>query len=436
MKLILPIEFYRQGGVERVICGTIEEWVEIDEVEEIILILPKKDIPHFQEKLPKSPIIKYESFTLPPKSLQSRILSLINKFSSLSDDFKAKKVKRFFKGLRRKYQSQFSIKYLANYYQATHCLYFLTNTLTPPNLDIPLAMVTHDVFWRFAPLSYPKSYIRKYDLSLLEWLKKVNIVFTVSEKTRQDIISIFPEFTNKITAIPNSGFPTKSNASQKSLSLAENSDESIGDLPIFYLPSSFGIYKDHLTLLKAGIQLAQKNVKFKIVLIGKETDNLIAGKISLSQQANSQEYIDYLHQCQEISQNNQNIMQEYFEGLGYASDEDVEKWYQKCSCVVFPSKYEGFGLALSEAVVRGIPAIVSDLEVFREQVELYKCGDMVDFFPVGDVDTLANCMEKFILHPRKKLSTEETDKRFSHWTWKETAKEYVRLLEEFSTIDN
>ncbi|MDJ0514859.1 MAG: glycosyltransferase [Trichodesmium sp. MO_231.B1] len=430
MKLILPIEFYRQGGVERVICGTIEEWIEIDEVEEIILILQKKDIPHFQEKLPKSPIIKYESFTLPSKSLQSGILSIINKFSSLSGNFKAKKVKRFFKRLSRKYQSKLSIRYLANHYQATHCLYFLANQLTPPDLDIPLAMVTHDVYWRFAPLSYPESYVRKYDLSLLEWLKKVNIVFTVSEKTRQDIISVFPEFTSKIITIANSGFPTKSNASQRLLGLAENSHESIGDLPIFYLPSSFGVYKDHLTLLKAGIKLAQKNLKFKIVLIGKETDNLIAGKITLSQQKKSQEYIDYVDQCQEISQNNQNIMQEYFEGLGYCSDEDVEKWYRNSSCVVFPSKYEGFGLALSEAVVRGIPAIVSDLEVFREQVDLYKCSDLVDFFPIGDVDALANCMEKFILNPRKRLSAEEIDTRFSHWTWRETAKEYVRLLGE------
>ena len=428
MKLIVPIEFYRQGGVEKVICGTIEELIE--EVEEIILVLPKKEIPHFQEKLPKSPIIKYESFTLPPKSLQSRILSVINKFSSLSGNLKAKKIQIFFKSIRRKYQSKFSIRYLANRYQATHCLYFLTNQLTPPDIDIPLAMVTHDVFWRFAPLSYPESYIKKYDLSLLEWLKKVDIVFTVSDKTRKDIISVFPEFTSKITPIPNSGFPTKSNTSQKLLTITENSHESNEELPIFYLPSSFGIYKDHLTLLKAGIKLAQKNLKFKIVLIGKETDNLIAGNISLSQQANSQEYINYLHQCQEISQNNQNIMQEYFEGLGYCSDEDVEKWYRKCSCVVFPSKYEGFGLALSESVVRGIPAIVSDLEVFREQVELYKCEDMVDFFPVGDVDTLANCMEKFILYPKSKLSAEEVDKRFSHWTWKETAKEYVRLLEQ------
>ncbi|NEP90609.1 MAG: glycosyltransferase family 4 protein [Okeania sp. SIO2C2] len=427
MKLIIPIEFYRKGGVERVICGTIEELIE--QVEEIILILPKKEIAYFQEKLPKSPIIKYESFTLPPKSLQSRILSVINKFSSLSGNVKAKKIQRFFKSIRRKYQNKLSIRYLANRYQATHCLYFLTNQLTPPGLDIPLAMVSHDVFWRFAPLSYPESYVRKYDLSLLEWLRKVDIVFTVSEKTRKDIISVFPEFTSKITPIPNSGFPTKSNTSQKLLTIAENSHESNEGLPIFYLPSSFGIYKDHLTLLKAGIKLAQKNLKFKIVLIGKETDNLISGNISLSQQANSQEYIDYLNQCQEISLNNQNIMQEYFEGLGYCSDEEVEKWYRKCSCVVFPSKYEGFGLALSEAVVRGLPAIVSDLEVFQEQVELYKCEDMVDFFSVGDVDALADCMEKFILHPKSKLSAEEVDKRFSHWTWRETAKEYVRLLE-------
>ncbi|NEP06903.1 MULTISPECIES: glycosyltransferase [Okeania] len=427
MKLIIPIEFYRKGGVERVICGTIEELIE--QVEEIILILPKKEIAYFQEKLPKSPIIKYESFTLPPKSLQSRILSVINKFSSLSGNVKAKKIQRFFKSIRRKYKKKLSIRYLANRYQATHCLYFLTNQLTPPGLDIPLAMVSHDVFWRFAPLSYPESYVRKYDLSLLEWLRKVDIVFTVSEKTRKDIISVFPEFTSKITPIPNSGFPTKSNTSQKLLTIAENSHESNEGLPIFYLPSSFGIYKDHLTLLKAGIKLAQKNLKFKIVLIGKETDNLISGNISLSQQANSQEYIDYLNQCQEISLNNQNIMQEYFEGLGYCSDEEVEKWYRKSSCVVFPSKYEGFGLALSEAVVRGLPAIVSDLEVFQEQVELYKCEDMVDFFSVGDVDALADCMEKFILHPKSKLSAEEVDKRFSHWTWRETAKEYVRLLE-------
>lgn len=51
MKLILPIEFYRQGGVERVISGTVEEWIKIDKRRgnNINFNLTKiKDIPHFE----------------------------------------------------------------------------------------------------------------------------------------------------------------------------------------------------------------------------------------------------------------------------------------------------------------------------------------------------------------------------------------------------
>ena len=428
MKLVLPIEFYRQGGVERVICGTVEEWIKLDEVEEIILILSKKNIPHFQEKLPSSPIIKYESFTLSPKSLQSRILSLINKLLFLSSNLKAEKVEKFFKSVHRKCRSDFSIKYLVNRYQATHCLYFLTNRLNPPNLDIPLAMVSHDVFWRFAPLTYPESYVKEYDLSLLEWLNRVNMVFTVSEKTRRDIISIFPDFHKKIKTIPNSGLPTKSGFSQNFSVSEENSSQLITETPVFYYPSSFGIYKDHLTLIKAGIKLAQKNLKFKIILIGKDTDNLMAGRFSLSQQSHSQEYAHYLHQCQQIYQNNENLIKEYFEGLGYCEEEVVERWYQKCSCVVVPSKYEGFGLALSEAIVRGLPVIASNLEVFQEQVELYKCSDRVDFFPISDVEALANSMERSLINPKNKLTTKEAEKRFYHWTWNHAAKQYIDFL--------
>jgi glycosyltransferase involved in cell wall biosynthesis len=202
---------------------------------------------------------------------------------SLSVKIKAQKIEQLIKNIRRQYETEFRIRYLAREYKATHCLYFLTNRLTPPNLDIPLAMVSHDVFWRFAPLTYPESYVKEYDLSLLEWLNKVDLVFTVSEKTRRDILSIFPGFSQKIQTIPNSGLPAKSSLSPNFSVSEDNSSEFITEVPIFYYPSSFGIYKDHLTIIKAGIKLAQKNLKFKIVLIGKETDNLIAGKISLSQ---------------------------------------------------------------------------------------------------------------------------------------------------------
>jgi glycosyltransferase involved in cell wall biosynthesis len=428
MRLIVPIEYYRRGGVEREIYSIIKELGK--EIEQIILILPKKEIVRFQNALPNSEAIVYESLAWEPLSVQCRIVSLLNKFLSLSVKIKAQKIEQLIKNIRRQYETEFRIRYLAREYKATHCLYFLTNRLTPPNLDIPLAMVSHDVFWRFAPLTYPESYVKEYDLSLLEWLNKVDLVFTVSEKTRRDILSIFPGFSQKIQTIPNSGLPAKSSLSPNFSVSEDNSSEFITEVPIFYYPSSFGIYKDHLTIIKAGIKLAQKNLKFKIVLIGKETDNLIAGKISLSQQSHSQEYVDYLHQCQQIYQNNENLIKEYFEGLGYSEEEVVERWYQKCSCVVVPSKYEGFGLALSEAIVRGLPVIASNLEVFQEQVELYKCGDRVDFFPVSDVEALANCMEQLLLNPKNKLSAEEADKRFSNWTWNHAAKQYIDFLEQ------
>lgn len=199
---------------------------------------------------------------------------------------------------------------------------------------------------------------------------------------------------------------------------------------IFYFPSSFGIYKDHLTLLKAGLILAKKKFNFKIVLIGKETDKFIQGELSLSQQNQTKEYVDYLAECKSIYTENKELINQYFLGLGYCDNEEVEKWYQNSSCVVFPSKYEGFGLALSEAIVRGIPVIASDLEVFSEQVTLYQCADLVKFFPQGNAEALATIMEEFIINPTPKLSENEIKNRFHNWTWEKVAQEYIKLLPE------
>ena len=45
--------------------------------------------------------------------------------------------------------------------------------------------------------------------------------------------------------------------------------------------------------------------------------------------------------------------------------------YAGCSALVYPSRMEGFGLPPLEAMLRGRPAIVSDLPVFRELYETH-----------------------------------------------------------------
>ncbi len=422
MKLIIPIEFYRKGGVERVIISLVSNLIE--SVDKIILVLPNKQIAYFQSLLPNSDVIIYESFSFPTSSLESKFLSALNKLLSVAKKLKLEGLQKSLAKRIQRFRIDARIDQLVRKHQATHCLYVLINRLKPPTVKIPLSGIAYDLFWRFAPLTYPDSYISLYDKYLLLWLEKADLILTISQKTRDDILTVFPnyQFASKLKAVPLAGFP--SHATENFL------QESETNIPTFYFPSSFGIYKDHLTLLKAGLKLAEKNINFKIVLVGRETDSLINGSLKLSQQSKTQEYQSYLEKCNRLCKDNKILFDKYFVGLGYCEYKEVESCYETCSCVVVPSQYEGFGLAVSEAIVRGLPVIASDLEVFQEQIDLYQCPDRIDLFSQGDVDALAKTMEQFIFNPKAKLSAEEIALRFSRWTWQDVAKEYVALLEQ------
>ncbi len=422
IRLIIPIEIYRKGGVEKVIVSLIPSLLEYVEI--IIIILSRKDLDYFKSKLPKSERIIYDIFDWNQQSLAYQKRLFFYKIKSLFSKLKLTYLEQGVKELVEKVEREERIEHLIKKYQATHCLYFLTNTLTPPKISIPLAFIAYDLFWHFAPLTYSKEYRKKYDRSLAMWLEKASFILTISEQTRQEILQIFPQIKcqDKIKAVLLSGFSADGKVGEPQLK--EHKEIT------FYFPSSLGIYKDHLTLLKAGIKLAKKNLDFKIIFLGKETDNLINGTMSLSGQTSTKEYEDYLQECQEVYQANMTLIKEHFLGLGYCEDEQVEYHYQTCDCVVVPSQYEGFGLAVSEGIVRGVPVIASDLNIFKEQAELYQCQDRLEFFEPGDDHALADCLERFILKAKPRLSQEEIKNRFGHWTWQKVAQEYLKYLEE------
>ena len=425
MKLIIPVVFYRKGGVERVIISLVSHL--IDHFTQIVFILYPKDIEYFKSILPNSNKIVYESWIWSQFSYSARLLNIYYKFLSLSKKLKFSALQTFLEHKISKLRTQDRLDFLINKYQITQCLYLLTNRLGPPNIKIPLIGLVHDLFWRFAPLTYSDSFINEYDRSLLLWLNKADLILTNSHKTRQEVLAVFPnpEFESKIHAVPLAGFSDIKTEPK----LEDNNEQSI----TFYFPSSFSLYKDHLTLLKAGIILAQKKLDFKIVFLGRETDSLVNGSLNLSQQSKTTEYTEYLSQCKQVYQQHKDIIHDFFEGLGYCDYEQVEYYYQTSSCVVVPSQYEGFGLAVSEAIVRGLPVIATDIAVFKEQAELYQCFDRIDFYPKGDAQALAECMEKFMQNPKRKFSATEIEARFSHWTWQDVAEKYFTLLQKLAS---
>ena len=52
--------------------------------------------------------------------------------------------------------------------------------------------------------------------------------------------------------------------------------------------------------------------------------------------------------------------------IGFIDQKDLPALYQKASCFVMPSHYEGFGIPILEALASGCPVVVSDIPVFHE----------------------------------------------------------------------
>ena len=81
--------------------------------------------------------------------------------------------------------------------------------------------------------------------------------------------------------------------------------------------------------------------------------------------------------------------------LSNASDADLRHLYGRAHSLVFATIAEGFGLALVEAAYYGLPAIVTDIPVFREIA-----GDSVRYFDLGDSDMLAQQIRDSLAAPK------------------------------------
>lgn len=68
--------------------------------------------------------------------------------------------------------------------------------------------------------------------------------------------------------------------------------------------------------------------------------------------------VDLLERCEQL----QGIIVE----RSACSDTDLNTWLHHAQALLFPSFAEGYGLPLAEALARNVPAICSDLPVFRE----------------------------------------------------------------------
>ena len=105
---------------------------------------------------------------------------------------------------------------------------------------------------------------------------------------------------------------------------------------------------------------------------------------------------------------------------GYVSKDELASLYRGAACLILPSRYEGFGLTVVEAMASGTPVVAAPDEALREVA-----GDAALF---ANRDELADAVRE-ALRDRDRLVAAGLE-RAKRFTWAETARKTLAVYRE------
>ena len=116
--------------------------------------------------------------------------------------------------------------------------------------------------------------------------------------------------------------------------------------------------------------------------------------------------------------------------LGFIGEEELVDLYRHATALVFPSRYEGFGLPVLEAMARRTPVIASNSSSIPEVAQ----GAAILVDP-DDVQGLSEAMRRVCTEPALRAELIERGAEVvSGFSWDETARATVAAYEELSAV--
>lgn len=109
--------------------------------------------------------------------------------------------------------------------------------------------------------------------------------------------------------------------------------------------------------------------------------------------------------------------------VAVADEATLARLYTDAEMFVFPSKYEGFGMPILEAMSYGTPCLLAEASCFPEIA-----GDAALYFPPDDTEAMAAAIEKMLCSPSlRRLYSARGRKRASLFTWERCAEKHIEL---------
>lgn len=264
-----------------------------------------------------------------------------------------------------------------------------------PNVLIPhkmsgyqgkIMITIHDMF----PVTHVQYFGWKYGLyfrfMLAKTLKNTDMILYDSQETKRETERFYPSAAKKRNCIQYVIVPrTAAEPVQAGESVIE---KNILEKEYFLYVGNMEKRKGVDLLLDAYEQYRKNGGQKALILAGKRRETDIDNRIAQITKV----YDDVTY-------------------YGYVSDADKQTLYQKCTCFVFPSRAEGFGICVLEAMNYYKPVITSDLSIFKE--------------------IAANCAQYFSLEGNRGAQVDDLSQRMSDFCIDIDKKAYDEVMERY-----
>jgi glycosyltransferase involved in cell wall biosynthesis len=272
---------------------------------------------------------------------------------------------------------------------------------------LPQVLVIHDLAFLHAPGGLPWAQQRYYRRNTPLFVRKAKRIITVSEFSKQDILQHYPHAANKIDVVYNGVEPAF-----QPLSWEER--ESIraihtGGVEYFVYVGSIHPRKNLVNLLKA-FSIFKKRQRTQMKLV-------IAGRLAWKHEGFTEALSRYKFREDVVL-------------TGYLERDELRKLLGAAYALVNPSRWEGFGLTLVEAMQSGVPVLCSGTHVFPEIA-----ADAAFYFNPEDPEEIAKqLMRVYIDETERSRIIEKGRVRAGDFSWERSASQVLQILHQAAGI--
>jgi len=241
---------------------------------------------------------------------------------------------------------------------------------------------------------------------------QANLILTVSEYSRQQLISELGLTKNRVRAISEA-------AHSRFKVLPRNGGG-------FELPSEYRVDTDSRYMLYVGGISPHKNLGALVSAFQRITSDAVFADVKLvlvgdyENDSFLSSYTDVKRKIDECQLGDKVVF------TGYVPDQHLAILYNAAALLVLPSLEEGFGLPALEALACGTPVVCSNRGLLQNLL-----GDAARFFDPYNIEMMTAVLKSVLADETlRKAMHENAIRRASEFSWSQAAKDTLRIFEE------